>query len=291
MQSSGMFCLENDWKRIRNDFLTIFQNISNFEKRTKPAMLETLFTKLYEKLITEEKNNSNSVSGSFRFFVEEILEVNYGKPSYISPRTLIEYYKKFVDRIENNAGEPKSELKNIIAQYLGSKDYLDFEKSYQEKEIIVTNKVEKEKKDINKPVQKKTNSKTYFRNITISTFALLILPLLYFINIYNNSETETCIIWNENHFENSNCDIKNSLNNALYNINIEKFKQVDVTSETQFFIKGKSIIWYGKSSAGKIDFFTARGIHPKTLEELKPTTEYIINKYVFIDKKDKTIIR
>ncbi|MGY0407981.1 MAG: hypothetical protein ACWIPJ_06465 [Polaribacter sp.] len=49
-------------------------------------------------------------------------------------------------------------------------------------------------------------------------------------------------------------------------------------------------IWYGKASSGKMEFFTHRGIHPETLKELKPITEYIINRYVLTNKEDKTII-
>ena len=39
-----------------------------------------------------------------------------------------------------------------------------------------------------------------------------------------------------------------------------------------------------------MEYFTQRGIHPETLKELDPITEYIINKYVFTEKEDKTIL-
>jgi hypothetical protein len=255
-------------------------------------MLDKLFSELYKKLKTETENDSQKISGCFNFFVERILEEKYDKKNIVSSKTLTNYYNKYVEGKKNNSGEPKNDIKNIIANYLEYEDYLTFEKSNHKTNIIITNNKDREnkKKESYDSILKRTNGKISVRKITISIFVLLFFLTIYFINSYNNSNIEACIIWNENHFEKSKCDEKNSLNNSLYNLNIEKFKQVDVTSETQFFINGKPIIWYGKSSTGKMDFFLNRGIHPKTLKELKPITETIINKYVFVEKKDKTIL-
>ena len=72
-----MFCLENIWKRNRNDFLSelenIFQIISNFGKPIKSTMLEELFIQLFEKLKTEKDNNKKSKNGYFEYFVNIIL--------------------------------------------------------------------------------------------------------------------------------------------------------------------------------------------------------------------------
>jgi hypothetical protein len=63
-----------------------------------------------------------------------------------------------------------------------------------------------------------------------------------------------------------------------------------VKEETTFFENGKPIIWYGKSAAGKMEYFNHRGIHPETLKELNPITEYIIIKYLIKNKAEKTIL-
>ena len=97
-------------------------------------MLEKLFTQLLEKLKTENKNDSISISGSFKFFVIDVLEAEYAKPNYINPRTLVNYYKKYVEGLNNGSGEPKNELRDLIANYLGFKDYSDFENLNREKE-------------------------------------------------------------------------------------------------------------------------------------------------------------
>ena len=76
----------------------------------------------------------------------------------------------------------------------------------------------------------------------------------------------------------------------IYNVDIDNFEKVEVSKTTSFFKDKNPLLWYGKSSIGKMDFFTNRGIHPETLNELKPVTEYIINKYVYESNVDKTIL-
>ena len=97
-------------------------------------MLEKLFTQLFKKLKTEKNNDSITTSGSFKFFVIDILEQEYAKPNYINPRTLVNYYNKYVEDSDNDSGQPKSELKDLIADYLGFKNYTDFENFNRQKE-------------------------------------------------------------------------------------------------------------------------------------------------------------
>ena len=76
----------------------------------------------------------------------------------------------------------------------------------------------------------------------------------------------------------------------IYNIDIDNFNKAEVSENTSFFKDNNPLFWYGKSSIGKMDFFTNRGIHPETLNELKPVTKYIIHKYVYESTADKTIL-
>lgn len=248
-------------------------------------MLNKLFSDLYEKLKTEKENDSNKKNGCFIFFVEKILEERYNVINIVSPRTLTNYYNKYVFKKENSSGEPKSDLKNIIAKYLGYNNYSDFEKeNKQQIEKSGKKPLDQSKQEILRhPKKRKTSQKAVF-----FILVLLIFPSLFLFNKYY--KTENCIVWDQNHFETSSCNTKDGINNNFYKIDIENFKKVRVNNNTEFFKNGNPIIWYGKSPSGKIDFFTQRGIHPKTLEELKPITEYIINKYVFNNINDKTIL-
>ncbi|WGH76365.1 hypothetical protein P8625_04155 [Tenacibaculum tangerinum] len=49
----------------------------------------------------------------------------------------------------------------------------------------------------------------------------------------------------------------------------------------KFFTDGKPNYWYGSNAKGEREFFTARGVHPETLRELKPITEHILEKEGF----------
>jgi hypothetical protein len=66
----------------------------------------------------------------------------------------------------------------------------------------------------------------------------------------------------------------------LKDVDIEIFKKVAVNDSTIFFKYGKPIVWYGKSLNGEMQYFNSRGLHPETMDELKPITKYIISKYI-----------
>lgn len=90
-------------------------------------MLKQLLEETLIKLLLEKENKNKTVNGSFVFFVNEILEKKYQSPNLISERTLIDYYRKHVEGIENNSKEPDMILKNYMAKFLGYNDYFDFE--------------------------------------------------------------------------------------------------------------------------------------------------------------------
>lgn len=231
-------------------------------------MLEKLFMQLFEKLKNEDANDKKSKSGCFDFFVNEILQNDGFKVEgySITSKAIKNYYEKYVEKRENKSGEPKSEILNIIAKYLGYKNYIDFENANKDSLVEISKK----------NTTSKPKSKTLTR-ITIASSVLLLIPSFFFINNYNS---ETCIIWNKTQFERSTCNSVQALNNNVYHIDIANFKKINVSKKTRFFRNGKPIVWYGKSTDGLIEFFNSRGIHPQTLKELKPITKYIIKKYV-----------
>ena len=247
-------------------------------------MLDKLFTQLYEKLKTEKENDKKSKNGYFDFFVNVILKNDAYKTKKfsITAKAIKNYYEKYVEKKENKSGEPKSELKNLVSKYLEFEDYSDFVNSNKEITTIPSP---------NQIIQE-TKEKTFiekYKNHILGTSTILFFSIIFFI-IKNNKNLETCIYWAEDHFEKSACEENNTIDNSTYNINIEKFRKVEVTNETSFFINGNPQIWYGKSASGKIEFFTQRGVHPETLKELNKITEHIINKYIFTDIVDKTIL-
>lgn len=230
-------------------------------------MLKELLSQLYHKLENEKDNDRKSKTGCFNYFVERILEERYGKPNYISSKAIKGYFEKYVEGRENNAGEPGTELKNIMSQYLGYQNFLNFETKNGNNLIGVfyANK----------------RMKTPFAKALLLVILISILSIgIYYKEFLNK---EDCIVWKLDHYEKIDCKYE-SPNPLLKGVNIEEFKKVKVSNTTTFFVNGHPAIWYGKSEEGELEYFNSRGVHPITLKELKPITEHIINKYVYIDK-------
>ena len=240
-------------------------------------MIKKLLKELFIKIVHKTDNDRKTKNGNSIYFVEKVLEEQFGKPNFISSKTIKGYYDKYVEEKVNNAGEPSSELKNMMASYLDYDNFSDFENK------------NKSLKNISSGI--KNNKKLFFKNLfntsaSISIFSVfIILIILTSFGIYYGSSfnNKSCLIWKNNHYEKINCDgdFQDSL---LSNVDIKNFRQVIVRDTTTFFIKGQPVIWYGKSKQGKFEYFNSRGIHPITKKELKPITAYIINKYISKNK-------
>jgi hypothetical protein len=227
-------------------------------------MLKKLLNQLFDKLDNERDNDRKTKNGNAIYFVEEVLEKEYGLPNYISSRAIKGYYDKYVEGKVNNAGEPSAELKNLISKYLGYNDFLDFENNNE---------------SIGR-VTKISKLKVIKITVLITLMLIVIFGFLYYKEIFKRNN---CIIWDADHYERINCEGK-SQNLLLKDVDVEKFKKVKVSDTTTFFVNGHPVIWYGKSDKGKIEYFNSRGVHPITLKELKPITEHIINKYIYKKK-------
>lgn len=227
-------------------------------------MINILLENLFKKIENENDCDKKTKNGISIYFVEKILEEKFGKPNYISPKTIKGYFEKYVEGRENNSGEPNFELKNLIAKYLDYEDFLDF----------VNNNSETK----NKEEKRKTNIKA---KLFVFGFIILILISGFYYKILIGGEN--CIVWKVDHYEVIDC--KNQFSEPISEgLDIKKFKKLTVSDTTTFFINGKPIIWYGKSKTGELEYFNSRGVHPITRKDLKPITEYIINKYIFNNK-------
>jgi hypothetical protein len=247
-------------------------------------MINSLVTYFFNEIEKKElKKNKNAQA---IFWVEELQKITATDKNYISVKKATRLYNKYVDNNKKTVvKEPNKYLLDFMSQYLGFKDYEDYKSIKGSKGEIITH----EKQIIIKNSKKKLLTKKH-KKLIITSSVLFTLLVLLIINKYNNSNSENCIIWVENHFEKSDCITEKAIDNSVYNIDIENFEKVEVTENTSFFKDDNPLFWYGKSATGKMEFFTNRGIHPETLDELKPVTEYIINKYVLKDNTDKTII-
>lgn len=84
--------------------------------------------------------------------------------------------------------------------------------------------------------------------------------------------------WEKDHFEQVSCT-GSRYEEPLNPVRLENFKKLLVSDTTSFFRNGEPRVWYDKSN-GKLEFFSAPGIHPENGKTLKPITRYMIKKYI-----------
>lgn len=114
-------------------------------------MTKELLEQLYLKLKNEPENDRKNKTGCFDFFEEKVLsEQRYNKYKNVSvtSKTMKNYYEKHVEGRNNKSNEPCSDLKNLIAEYLGYKSYLDFCYQMEQKSRTNTPLIENSKKKI-----------------------------------------------------------------------------------------------------------------------------------------------
>ena len=247
-------------------------------------MIKGLVSDFFNEIEKKElKKNKNAQA---TFWVEELQEVTYSNKNYISVKKATRLYEKYIEEKENvSVKEPNKYLLDFMSKYLGAKNFVE----YQLKKESKIKTLPQNKPAITFKSKEKSILDRYKKEV-IGFFILVFFLILLIIYKTSVNDSETCILWKGHHFQKSECAIKNTIDNSIYNINIDKFKKITVTKETSFFINDHVQIWYGKSTKGKMEYFTQRGVHPETLKELRPITKYIINKYIITKKGDEVIV-
>lgn len=93
-----------------------------------------------------------------------------------------------------------------------------------------------------------------------------------------HSAAQECMLWKEDHFEQVSCS-GSRYEHPLNPLKLENFKKIQVSDTTDFFRHDQPQVWYDKSN-GRLEYFSAPGIHPENGKTLKPITEYMIQKYI-----------
>ncbi len=123
-------------------------------------------------------------------------------------------------------------------------------------------------------------------------FIIMILIFLSFMT-YTVKDiifpTKECMQWKVNHYEAVDCsNDKLGIGQLTLIVPIDdkimKLEKLDSKKEIVFFENGTPIVWYYKKD-GEIELFNQPGFHPETGKELKPITNYIIEKYKLNSKE------
>ncbi|CAM1358469.1 conserved hypothetical protein [Tenacibaculum sediminilitoris] len=239
-------------------------------------MIKKLIVDFFKKIETDEGIDSRN--GKAIFFVNSLLEEKHGKFHYISIQKATRIHKKYVENYNEVSANVKDPfLKDVMAEYLGFKDFENYRKSF-----TIDSNIDEE----NNLIEGKEGESIgllaiILKNkipILIGSILMVSLFVIYKDTLLVNSN---CIVWKKDHYKKVPCYYLNSISNATYHIDIDRFKKVTLTKDMEFFTNEKPNYWYGSNKKGKREFFTARGVHPETLKELKPITEHILKSEGF----------
>jgi len=246
-------------------------------------MIEKLVVDFFNRI--EEVEGIDSVNGKAKFLVHNLIEDKYGMFDFCNVKRATRLYKKYVEKDKSVSVTIKETfLKDVMAEYLRYEDYEDFQiknsSDIVSPPIITpsppsTGKTKKEN-ETGKGKRKTYNSIRLYSSITVFSISL-------FGFIYMKYQDEQCIVWKGDHYEKTSCATNGAIDNTEYKINIKAFRKETVDTSTIFFTimkenERKENYWYGKNREGKGEFFTHRGIHPETKNELEPVSRTILYK-------------
>lgn len=199
-------------------------------------------------------------------FILENQEMQFGE------RRLRDIHKLSVNENNEDVTIKQPAVVQALCELL---DYENFEEFKRE------NKVNEEKKI------KHGLTFTHFKKS--KPFVPIIIGILIVVLFYFFNNKQHWMIWVNDHYEKTKFDSKkyNLQGLKLYNENdITHFKRVNVKCDsTKFFNKKKEpLIWYGKNSKKELEYFTTLGKHPETGKTLRPITNYMIEKYICVEK-------
>ena len=246
-------------------------------------MHKKLILKAFEKAkIKEEKETGISASiNKLSVRISDDLLNNY-KCSF-GDKSLRTLYKDASSRSEKKVIIKQFIVIDSLCKYLGYDDYIDFtNKNSSQKEVEELNE-----ESIGIGWHEKV------LNFIIKYKFYILLGIVFFIVITMFSvNQQRWMVWDTNQYVEVEFDAKK------YNLGqlkiykeerIQYFKRIEPNCDIQYFDESGAVrIWYGKNKTGKLEIFTAFGLHPKTGKTLKPISKYMIDKY-FCSKGKKIL--
>lgn len=221
----------------------------------KSNRIEEIVRKVYEKA---ENNCASQSKYALSKHVENHTDLSY--------RTIQRAFDRYINNLDE--GEPSAVTIDIFCNYLGFENYADF----RGQTVGVEGKKDK------------WNKKFVMAGGIVLVF---ISGVIFYLKQPEKNKTISapveCMIWSKTHYEKISCDKRLGKVVERYDpVKLENFKKIEVSLTTPVFDEdtGLPLVWYYKTRAGDIEFYTAPGTHPITNKTLKAVTTYIIEKYV-----------
>lgn len=239
-------------------------------------IVKGIVKEIFEKAKTE--STSNSRYGLSRHISDK---------ANLSSRTLERAYSRYI-KGDEKVGKPIEDSINFFCKYLGYDNYEDYLNKNSIPDLLEP-VLEGEKvipEDGVKGVKK-------HRKLIITISIAFGMVAIFGVNKNWSTVTgmisldQKCMVWNKTKYEIISCDSGSYSKYAskvepLDAVKLSNFKKVKVTMATLFFseVTDQPLIWYYKNKRGKIEYYTAPGLHPINGTTLKKITEGIIEKYV-----------
>lgn len=221
-------------------------------------MVQQLLRNCFKQLKNETEITSKT--GLCKFLADRLTDdFDYS----VSYRTLERLYNGYILE-SGKQPEVKQKLLDKLAEYQGFLNYADY---------VSRNK--KQRADTT-PEGKSALNLTAYTLIGIILIALVGYP------IYREFDRTDCMIWINDHYEKAEC--KGGASEKYNEQRFENMKKLDVDCSTEFFnASGEAVIYYDKINSDTVIFYSFYGPSPESRDDLKPVTDYMIDKYVDCD--------
>nr|WP_315203770.1 hypothetical protein [uncultured Flavobacterium sp.] len=261
------------------------EDITGILMNPSPAQLRNLCLIFFDESLSN--NDETTMKLFFNVKEEESLRKSIEKCEISRFRPI----RSFLLGEKNSEDRMRIEMAAIIVDY-NPRPYRRYLQIGDTKEIEVGISQRIEQKEI---IIDKVDSGGLIKNDVITKnwkrikrvgFIIMILISLSFMT-YTVKDiifpTKECMQWKENHYEAVDCS-NEKLGIGQLNLivpvdeQIMKLNKLDSKVALVFFENGLPIVWYYKKD-GEIELFNQPGFYPETAKQLKPITNYIIQKY------------
>ncbi|WP_420571940.1 hypothetical protein [Kordia sp.] len=230
-------------------------------------MIKKLFLEAFKKA---EQHSGRKTKNGIATYLEQIFEEQLG--FRVNRITFSRYYEQFIENKGNQAANPKTDLLNQTAKYLGFDNYEDFVKKSQiQQPTTIT-------------IDDNDNSTTIS---ILKKYKYYMIVVFALITTYTGFEItgQRWMVWNGTEYIKVDFDLDKYDFKQLkrYDEDLYKhFKKVTVDCDTTKFYKsdGSVNIWYGKNYKKELQYFTYHGLHPETGKSLKHITNYMIENHI-----------
>lgn len=197
----------------------------------------------------------------------------------IGEKMLVNYYDEAVENIKTPL-ELRSDVEQALCQFLGYKDFEDFDKNYSQTTLTISDKAK--------------NIWDNFVGYALKNWhgLVIIVIVLAILNSTGLTRPEPAhsvkrfMVWKENHYEEVPYEkLKEYSAEELIDFRedlIRDFKKIlSPDCRTEYFdAKGRPLVWYGKNASGELEYFTALAVHPETRKSLDEITRYMIKNHI-----------